>query len=139
MFRLFITLFLGLLLFSFQNEIGRIDLLKNNPGIVTLNLEKHRNIAMWTNVDIEFKEKPLFVYGFDFIKGSEIILQGGVDPLVVTNVRDEIKTDTSWSFYGKLEGNFVPQQDTVYQIKTTFLANKPKGLKIKKLEVVFLD
>jgi len=134
-----IVIFFSSFFISCQNEIGRVDLLKQNPSTIQLDLTKHRQIDIWTNIDIEFEEEPLFVYAFDFIKGNEIILQGGVDPLVVTKIKNEKRTDTSWSFYGKLDGDFIPQEDTIYQIKTTFVDNNSEGLKIKKLEVVFLE
>ena len=133
---------ISILLFSCEEEIGRLDLIQNKTVEIEFELEKDREVRFWTNIDIEYKEKPLFVYDFEFYKGDEYLLKGGTDPLVTMNNKEEslITKDgiTHWKFYGKLDGNFIPKSDGVYTFKTTFVRNQKPGLKINKAEIVFV-
>lgn len=133
---------ISVLLFSCEEEIGRLDLTQNNTGEIQFELEKDREVKFWTNIDIEYKEKPLFVYDFEFYKGDEYLLKGGSDPLVTMNNKDEVLTTkngiTHWKFYGKLDGNFVPKSDGKYTFKATFVRNNRPDLKINKAEIVFI-
>lgn len=140
--KLFFLITVSLFLFSCDEEIGRLDLTKNNTGEIEFELEKDREVKIWTDMDIEYKEKPLFVYDFEFYRGEEFLLKGGTDPLTTTNNKDEELTTkegiTHWKFYGKLEGNFIPKSDGVYTFKTTFIKNNKPDLKINKAEIVFV-
>jgi hypothetical protein len=140
--KLLIIMFPALLLISCEKEIGKIDLTKNNVGEITFELEKDREVKFWTNMDVEYKKKPLFVYDFEFYKGDEYLLKGGTDPLATVNNKDETITIkdsiTHWKFYGKLEGSFIPKSDGIYTFKTTFIKNNKPDLKVNKAEIVFL-
>lgn len=133
---------ISFLLISCEEEIGRLDLTQKNSGELSFDLEKHREVKIWTNMDIEYQEKPLFVYDFEFYKGKEFLLKGGTDPLVTTNNKNESLTTkdgiTHWKFYGKLDGNFIPKADGNYTFKITFIKNNHPDLKINKAEVVFV-
>ena len=135
--------FLSILLFSCEEEIGKIDLTKKNSGEIKFELEKDREVKFWTNIDIEYVEKPLFVYDFEFYKGEEYLLKGGTDPLITTNNKDELLTVkdgiSHWEFYGKLDGNFIPKSDGVFTFKATFVRNNKPDLKINKAEIVFVQ
>ena len=65
---------LSILLFSCEKEIGRLDLTNNHTGQIQFELEKDREVKFWTNIDIEYVEKPLFVYDFEFYKIHQISL-----------------------------------------------------------------
>ncbi len=138
----FTLLLIPLLLISCEQEIGRLDLTQKNSGEISFDLEKHREVKIWTRMDIEYLEKPLFVFDFEFYKGQEFLLKGGTDPLVTTNNKNEslITKDriTHWKFYGKLDGNFIPKEDGNYTFKITFIKNNHPDLKINKAEVVFV-
>jgi len=141
--RIVITLILtSFLLISCEKEIGRIDIDKNNPTKISFSLKKDREVKFFTDIDIEYKEKPLFVYDFEFYKGDEFLMKGGTDPLTTMNNKDELLETkngiTHWKFYGKLEGNFVPKVDGNYTFKITFVKNNHPDLKINKAEIVFV-
>ena len=59
---------ISLLFFSCENEIGRVDLLKNNAEEVQFELQEGDVISLYTEIDIEYIKKPLFVYQFEFFK-----------------------------------------------------------------------
>ena len=132
----------SLFLLSCEKEIGKIDLTETHTAEITFELEKDREVKFWTNMDVEYKNKPLFVYDFEFYKGEEYLLKGGTDPLVTTNNKNETLTTkdgiTHWKFYGKLDGSFIPKTDGIYTFKTTFIKNNKPGLKINKAEIVFI-
>ena len=133
---------LSLLLLACEEEIGRLDLRSHNTEEIVFDLEKDREVKFWTEIDIEYREKPLFVYDFEFFKGEEFMLKGGTDPLVTMNNKNETLTTkdgvTHWKFYGRLDGNFVPKSDGIYTFKTTFVKNNKPDLKINKAEIVFV-
>lgn len=133
---------LSLLLFSCQEELQRIDLIKNPTTTIAINCKKDRQIDFYLDCDIEYTEQPVMVMDFEFFKGAEQILKGGLDPLDASPKTDEIKTTigskTHWKFYGKLEGNFIPTADTVFTIKPTLIYNKTPSLKFNKFELVFV-
>ena len=133
---------IGLMLVSCEQEIGRLNLLDSNSAEITFELEKDRVVNLYTTMDIEYKEKPLFVYDFEFYKGEKYLLKGGTDPLITTNKKDELLTVkdgiTHWKYYGKLDGNFIPKSDGVYTFKITFIKNNKPNLKINKAEIVFV-
>ncbi|MBL4593884.1 MAG: hypothetical protein JKX68_08725 [Flavobacteriales bacterium] len=137
-----LILLVSILLFSCEKEIGRIDLTQNDTVIIEFDLEKDREVKFWTNLDIEYKEKPLFVYDFEFYKGDEYLLKGGTDPLITINNRDEeltvVNGITHWKFYGRLDGSFIPKSDGRFIFKTTFIRNNTPDLKINKAEIVFI-
>ena len=133
---------ISFLLISCEEEIGRLDLTHKNLGELSFELEKHQEVKIWTNMDIEYQEKPLFVYDFEFYKGKEFLLKGGTDPLVTTNNKNETLITkngiTHWKFYGKLDGNFIPKADGNYTFKVAFIKNNSPDLKINKAELVFV-
>jgi hypothetical protein len=133
---------LSLLLFSCQEELQRIDLIKNPTTTIAINCEKDRQIDFYLDCDIEYSQMPVMVMDFEFFKGAEQILKGGLDPLAASQKTNEIKTNngaiTRWKFYGKLEGNFIPTADTVFTIKPTLVYNQTRSLKFNKFELVFV-
>ena len=133
---------LSFFLVACDKEIGRIDHTNNTVGKIQLDLKKDKEVRIWTEIDIEYKGKPLFVYDFGFYKGNQFLLKGGTDPLVCINKKNESLITkngiTHWKFYGKLEGNFIPKEDTIFTFKTTFIKNKRPDLKINKAVIVFV-
>lgn len=138
----FFILFFSFSFFSCEEEIGSINLTTKSVGKLTLNLKKDREIDIWTEMDIEYRKKPLFVYDFEFYNDSTRILKGGTDPLVFTHAKiNNLSTKagiTHWHFYGKIEGNFIPKKDGIYTIKTTFVNNNYPDLKINKAKIIFV-
>ncbi len=139
---IFIIVFL-LLISSCTKEIKRLDLHPKNPVTsVSIDCKKDRQIDFYLDCDIEFKEQPVMVMDFEFYKGDEQILKGGLDPLAASPKENESKTDangiTHWKFYGKLEGNFIPPSDTIFIIKPTLIYNQHPDLKINKFELVLV-
>lgn len=140
---LFILAFLiSSLLFSCQEELQRIDLIKNPTTTIGIVCEKDRQIDFYLDCDIEYQEEPSMVMDFEFFKGEQQILKGGLDPLAASPKENESKTSvngiTHWKFYGKLEGNFIPTGDTTFTIKPTLVFNQTPSLKFNKFELVFV-
>ena len=137
-----IGLIFSFFLVSCQEEIERIDLVKNSNVVINIECEKDRQIDFYLDCDIEYQEEPSMVMDFEFFKGAEQILKGGLDPLAAKPKENEIKLEsngvTQWQFYGKLEGNFIPTSDTTFTIKPTLIYNKTKNLKFNKFELVFV-
>lgn len=137
-----ILLLLTLVLFSCTEEIARIDLMKSEIQSVSIPCKKHRQVDFFLDCDMEYKELPMMVLDFEFYKGNQQILKGGLDPLNCTELKNESKTVengiTRWKFYGKLEGNFIPPSDTIFTIYPTLIKNKSPDFKIHKLEVIFV-
>lgn len=127
---------------SCTSEFQRIDLLQHNGEPVEVNCQKHRQIDFYLDCDMEFSELPEMVMDFEFYRGEEQILKGGLNPLAAKPMEREIKTIkekiTHWKFYGKLEGNFIPQSDTLFTIKPTLIKNYHPNLKINKFDLVFV-
>ncbi|MBI2281029.1 MAG: hypothetical protein HYU68_10130 [Bacteroidetes bacterium] len=141
--RTLFPLLLILVLFACTTEeIARIDLTKTEPQSISINCKKHRQIDFYLDGDMEYKELPIMVLDFEFYKGNQQILKGGLDPLNCTLLENESKTIengiTRWKFYGKLEGNFIPPSDTTFTIYPTLIKNNHPDLKIHKLDVVFV-
>ncbi len=139
---LLILFLLSIVLISCEKEIGRIDLLKNNSEEIGFKLQKGDVINLYTDIDIEYKEKPLFVYECEFYYDEKILFKGGTDPLLTQNNQKESKVTidgiTHWKFYGKLQGNIIADMAGEYAIKTTFVRNNKPDLKINKAEIVFV-
>lgn len=140
--KLIVLSVLCLLLASCTNEIGRVDLNKNNTVRINVAGEKDRQIDFYLDCDIEYSEQPVMAIDFEFFKGENRILKGGLDPLLATARDNEIKSEqngiTHWKFYGKLEGNFIPTADTIFGIQPTFIKNNHPNLKINKFELVLV-
>jgi hypothetical protein len=137
----FLVLFL-LALYSCSSEIARIDLTTHENISMAVNCKKDQQIDFYLDCDIEYKEMANMVMDFEFFKGTEQILKGGLDPLAAPPKSDESKVvtkgKTRWTFYGKLEGNFIPKEDTIYIIKPTLIKNSQSDLIINKLELVLV-
>ncbi len=135
--------FLSILLFSCTEEVARLDLHSKNPVTsIEVDCKKERQIDFYLDCDIEFSEEPAMVMDFEFFKGEQQILKGGLDPLAASpkeaESRVEAEGKTHWKFYGKLEGNFIPPSDTTFTIKPTLIYNQHPDLKINKFELVLV-
>lgn len=137
-----IVVLFSLILFSCTEEIMRMDLTKSEQQSISIECEKHRQVDFYLDCDIEFAKYPEMVLDFEFYKGNEQILKGGLDPLNCSSLENEMKTVnngiTHWKFYGKLEGNFIPPSDTTFTIYPTLIKNNSPDFKIHKLDLVFV-
>lgn len=137
-----ILLILPLVLFSCSEEIARIDLTKLESQSISIACKKHRQIDFYLDCDMEYKVLPMMVLDFEFYKGNQQLLKGGLDPLNCTLLENESKTVengiTHWKFYGKLEGNFIPPSDTIFTIYPTLIKNKALDFKIHKFDLIFV-
>ena len=139
----FILFVIGIVLISCDRELTRIDLLKENSKEVFFDLEAEEVIDLYVDIDIFFKQKPLFVYHCELKEDGVLLFEGGTDPLITSFNENELKVTTKdgvthWKFYGKLDGDLKATNKNRYSIKTTFLKNEDPNLKIKKAEIVFL-
>jgi hypothetical protein len=127
---------------SCQEEIARVDLLRNNPTTINFNLQKGEEVKLFADMDIEFVENPLFVFDCEFYFEDKFLFKGGTDPLNTKNNIREKKTENggivSWKYYGQLEGTLTSQEDGNYSVKTTFVKNSKPSLKINKAQLVLV-
>tara|TARA_R110001592_G_scaffold187646_2_gene432435 strand:+ start:1808 stop:2248 length:441 start_codon:yes stop_codon:yes gene_type:complete len=134
--------FVACLLVACTTEIERIDVAKNENVFIKIDCKKHRQIDFYLDCDIEYSELPIMVMDFEFYKGEEQILKGGLDPLLASPKSDEVKTEvngiTHWKFYGKLAGNFIPPEDGIFTIHPTLIRNNYPDLKVNKFELVLV-
>ena len=110
---------------------------------IQLRGEKNKQIDLYVDCDMEYTQPPVMVMDFEFYKGKNQRLKGGLDPLVASPKTNEIKTKlngvTHWKFYGKLEGNFIPPSDTIFTIYPTLIKNNHPDLVINKFELVLVE
>ena len=101
-------------LFSCQQELQRVDLVKNPTVKVDIECEKDRQIDFYLDCDIEFKEEPDMVMDFEFFRGELQILKGGLDPLAASPKENESKTSANgiihWKFYGRIASQSKSKQ-----------------------------
>ena len=130
------------LLLSCTTELARIDVSQNENIKIEVACKNDRQIDFYIDCDIEYTKVPTMVMDFEFFKGQEQVLKGGLDPLAATAKTNETKTKngelTHWKFYGKLEGNFIPTADTVFTIKPILIKNNLPDLVIHKFELVLV-
>ena len=139
----FILLVVAIISISCDRELARVDLLKENSKEVFFDLEAEEVIDLYVDIDIVFKETPLFVYHCALKQDGSLLFEGGTDPLTTTLNENESKVTTidgltHWKFFGKLDGDLKASKDDIYSIKTTFLKNEDPNLIVKKAQIVFL-
>jgi len=139
----FLLFLIPFVLMSCDRELSRVDLLNENAKEVFFNLDAEEIVELYVDIDIEFKQEPLFVYHCELNQNGILLFEGGTDPLKTTLKENELKVTTAdgithWQFYGKLDGDLKASTKGVYSIKTTFLKNQEPNLKIKKAEIVFV-
>lgn len=144
-FNLKAFLFILILLFILactKKESPRLNLIATPPQQANLSCEKHHQIDFYLDCDIEFRQFPVMVLDFEFYKGNQQLMKGGTDPLKCTNITKESKKIkkgiTRWKFYGKLEGNFIPPSDTIFNIVPTLIKNNQQDFIIHKMDLVFV-
>ncbi len=139
---LFLLLFTSFFLFSCDQEIGRVDLISSNSKELVFDLKKDETVSFYAEMDIEYKEKPLFVFNCEAYYNNNQLFVGGTDPLATSENKNEkfevLNGITHWKFFGKLDGNLTVLQDGKYTIITTFVKNNKEDLKINKAEIVFV-
>jgi hypothetical protein len=138
MIKLISFLFILLSFISCNRPDVKVNLLTNNSKEIQFQLEKGDVVNLYSNIDIEYKEKPLFVYHCQFYFEDSLLFEGGTDPLVI---KDTLLIENSLGvlkLYGKLDGNLTASKQGLYSIKTTFVKNKSIDLKINKAEIVFV-
>ncbi|TXB66827.1 hypothetical protein FRY74_01185 [Vicingus serpentipes] len=137
-----VFIFFIIIFFSCTSEIARVDVFKNKNVSIQVDCEKQQEIDLYIDCDIEYTELPLMVMDFEFYRGEEQLIKGGLDPLLASPKLDEVKTEldgvTHWKFYGKLEGNFIPPSDGVFSIRPTLIKNNHPNLKVNKFELVLV-
>lgn len=134
-------LLLSFFIVSCEKEIGSVDLLKNNGQEIVFLLEEGDVVSFYTEMDIEYKEKPLFVYECEAYHGGFLLFKGGTDPLLTSENKNERIVNengiTYWRFTGKLDGTLKADMEGEYSVKTTFIKNNKLHLKINEARIVF--
>lgn len=136
-----VPIVLALALFSCTTEIVRVNLLESPSPTLDVVCQKGDEIFFYLDADMEFDSHPMMVMDFEFYKGKQLLLKGGIDPLIGSAEKNEIKNNNGVlhaEIYKKLEGSFVAPGDTIYTIRPTLVYNNTPNLKINKLELVFV-
>jgi hypothetical protein len=132
--------FVGLI--SCGKEDVRMDFLKKDSQAIQFQLEKGDVVNIYSEIDIQFNERPLFVYDFKFYCGDSLMYEGGTDPFETeNNTLDTLLVENGISYlklYGKLNGNMTAGKAALYTIKTTFIQSSNVDLKINKADIVFV-
>lgn len=117
--------------------------MKHNPvGEVQVFLEEGDEVELWTEVDMEYVDRPSFMYDFEVLKGQMVLNKGGIDPLTSVKVKKEVLKDVEgkkhYSLVGQLPGVFKPVTDTVYTFRAVFLQNPIPNFHTNQLDLVFV-
>lgn len=113
-----------------KKEVATVDLVQQNPVVISLNLDKGERITFHSVLKMEYKEQPDVVYAFEFYQQEQLLFSGGVDPLNVAEKQPEIGT-----FKGKLEGEFTAQYNDKYSVAIRLLKNNSEGLKLHEATI----
>ena len=127
-------------------EIGRLSINKvssDNQNMiieeVSIQLKKDQEIALWSDMDIEYEESVGLLFKIEISKGDSIIGVLEIDPTDKNRTLGEVKTSimgkTEWSFSGKNK-KMKMEEDALYAFKGILIASENASLKINKAEIV---
>jgi hypothetical protein len=147
---LLITAF-SLLLFSgcsalTGEEIGRLPINQvstdNNNMIVkeiSLELKKDDEIAIWSDMDIEYEGNVALRFRIEILKNGENFGGLEIDPtdknITIAEVKTSLMDKTDWSFSGK-NSEIKIEEDGNYTFKGILVSSENSTLKVNKAEIV---
>lgn len=127
-------------------EVGRLPInqLSSEGNLViketTLDLKKDDEVAIWSDMDIEYEGDVALRFKVEMLKNGEKMGGFEIDPTEKNITTGEIKTTvmdkTSWSFSGK-NSEIKIEEDAEYTFKGILVASDNPSLKVTKAEVFF--
>lgn len=126
-------------------EIGRLQInhISTEGDMVvketTLNLKKGDEVAIWSDMDIEYEGDVDLRFRIEFLKNGLPMDQLEVDPtdknITLGEVRTSLMDKTDWSFSGK-NAEITIDEDATYTFKAFLIASENPSLVLNKAEVV---
>ena len=106
---------------------------------VTLDLKKGDEVAVWSDMDIEYEGEVDLRFRIELWENGEKQLSAEVDPtqknITMGEIRTTINDKTEWSFFGK-NTEIKIEDDGKYTIKAALVASENPTLKVTKAEMV---
>ncbi|TCI84526.1 hypothetical protein [Tenacibaculum sp. M341] len=105
----------------------------------SLNLKKDEEIAIWSDMDIEYEGDIALRFRLEILKDGEDFTRLEIDPTEKNITIGEIKTSlmnkTNWSFLGK-NSEIKIEEDGNYTFRGILVSSKNPTLKVNKAEIV---
>lgn len=127
-------------------EVGRLEInqLSSEGNLVvketTLDLRKDDELAIWSDMDIEYEGDVALRFRVEIWKNGEKMGGFEVDPTDKKITMGELKTTvmdkTNWSFTGK-NSELTIEEDAQYTFKGILVASENPSLKVTRAEMVF--
>ena len=107
---------------------------------VSIDLKKGENIAIWSEMDIEYEGDVALRFKIEILKDGENFGGLEIDPMDKNITIGEAKTSimgkTDWSFSGK-NAEINIDEDANYTFKGILVASENRTLKVTQAEIVF--
>jgi len=127
-------------------EVGRIPINQvstdDNMVIkeISLDLKKDEEIAIWSDMDIEYKGNVSLRFRMEILKNGENFGGLEIDPtdknITIREVKTSLIDKTNWSFSGK-NSEIKIEEDGNYTFKGILVASENSTLQVNKAEIVF--
>ncbi|SFN42923.1 hypothetical protein SAMN04487989_101374 [Bizionia echini] len=105
----------------------------------TLSLKKGEEIAVWSEMDIEYEGNVDLRFQIEVSKNGENIGVLEIDPtdknITIGELKSSINNKTSWSFTGK-NSEITIEDNGEYTFKGILIASENPTLKIDKAEII---
>ena len=106
---------------------------------VTLALKKGDEIALWSDIDMEYDGDVNLRFRIKMFKDGTKTSELEIDPtkknITIGEVKTKIRNNTKWSFSGK-NSEIKIEEDGNYTLKSILVASKNPSLKVNKAELV---
>jgi len=105
----------------------------------SLNLKKDEEIAIWSDMDIEYEGDVELRFRIEILKNGENFGELEIDPtdknITIGEVKTSLMGKTDWSFSGK-NSEIKIEEDGNYTFKGILVASENPTLKVTKAEIV---
>lgn len=105
----------------------------------SVDLKKGEEIAIWSEMDIEYEGDVALRFKMEVLKNGENIGGLEIDPtdknITIGEVRTSLMGKTDWSFTGK-NSEITIEEDGNYTFKGILVASENTTLKVMKAEIV---
>lgn len=127
-------------------EIGRLPINQvstDDDNLVikelSLDLKKGDEIAIWSDMDIEYEGDVAMRFRVEILKNGENFGGLEIDPtdknITIGEIKTSLMNKTDWSFSGK-NSEIKIEEDGNYTFKGILVASENRTLKVNKAEVV---
>lgn len=127
-------------------EVGRLPINQvstNDSNLIvkeiSLDLKKDENIAIWSDMDIEYEGDVALRFRLDILKDGEQLGGLEIDPtdknITIGEFKTTLMNKTDWRFTGK-NSNVKIEEDGNYTFRGILVASENPTLKVEKAEIV---